>query len=69
MDRIERLEARTGWLDSSLEYGTKLVKATGGRWSFSLYPEAAEGGGSFRSVSALDGGGRRAESPDRWDPA
>jgi hypothetical protein len=37
---------------SSLEYGTKLVSPRQGGWSFSLYPEAAEGGGSFRSASA-----------------
>jgi hypothetical protein len=53
---------------SSLEYGTKLVSAPRARWSFSLYPEAAEGGGSFRSASALDGSGGRPEIPDSWDP-
>ena len=36
---------------SSLEYGTKLVEPRQARWSFALYPEAAEGGGSFRSTS------------------
>ncbi len=34
---------------SSLEYGTKLGGSPGPRWGFTLYPEAAEGGGSFRS--------------------
>jgi hypothetical protein len=29
---------------SSLEYGTKLVTPAKGRWSFVLYPAAAEGG-------------------------
>lgn len=36
---------------SSLEYGTKLDTASVGSWGFTLYPEAAEGGGSFRSSS------------------
>jgi len=36
---------------SSLEYGTKLGGAREARWRFALYPEAAEGGGSFRSMA------------------
>lgn len=36
---------------SSLEYGTKLVGQREARWSFALCPEAAEGGGSFRSTA------------------
>jgi hypothetical protein len=42
---------------SSLEYGTKLVRPREGRWSFVLYPEAAEGGGSFRSAASESSGG------------
>ena len=42
---------------SSLEYGTKLVGQNQARWSFSLYPEAAEGGGSFRSTARERSGG------------
>jgi hypothetical protein len=42
--------------ESSLEYGTKLVRPNEARWSFVLYPNAAEGGGSFRST-ARDGVG------------
>ena len=37
---------------SSLEYGTKLDAPGMGRWGFALYPDAAEGGGSFRSAAA-----------------
>ena len=48
---------------SSLEYGTKLVSPKKGGWSFSLYPEAAEGGGSFRSASA-DGSPGATYDPD-----
>jgi hypothetical protein len=36
---------------SSLEYGTKLVGRHEGFWGFRLYPDAAEGGGSFRSAA------------------
>jgi hypothetical protein len=43
---------------SSLEYGTKLVGRREARWSFALYPEAAEGGGSFRSVAWESSGGK-----------
>lgn len=51
---------------SSLEYGTKLVGQQQARWSFSLYPEAAEGGGSFRSTTRDQGGGDGpAYDPDR----
>jgi hypothetical protein len=51
---------------SSLEYGTKLVGPRGARWSFVLYPEAAEGGGSFRSTaSETSGGDSPAPDPDR----
>ncbi len=35
----------------SLEYGTKLDAPPRAGWSFVLYPEAAEGGGSFRSAT------------------
>lgn len=42
---------------SSLEYGTKLATPNMGRWTFTLYPDAAEGGGSFRSAARSSGGG------------
>jgi len=48
---------------SSLEYGTKLVRPRQGGWSFSLYPDAAEGGGSFRSAS-LDRSPGSTHDPD-----
>ena len=35
-----------------------------GRWSFSLYPDAAEGGGSFRSVAGSSGDGRSLDPLD-----
>jgi hypothetical protein len=35
---------------SSLDLGTKLVGSDTAVWGFTLYPEAAEGGGSFRSA-------------------
>ncbi len=51
---------------SSLEYGTKLVSRSQARWSFVLYPEAAEGGGSFRSTSTdRPGGASLATDPER----
>jgi hypothetical protein len=40
----------TGRRRSSLEYGTKLDEPKQGSWVFRLYPDAAEGGGSFRSA-------------------
>jgi hypothetical protein len=46
---------------SSLEYGTKLVAPHQGRWTFVLYPNAAEGGGSFRSAARSGGAGKAAE--------
>jgi hypothetical protein len=50
---------------SSLEYGTKLVTPGSGGWRFVLYPEAAEGGGSFRStLGDGDPGAGRGPSPD-----
>ena len=49
------MEAR-GHSRSSLESGTKLVEPKRGRWTFVLYPDAAEGGGSFRSVAAGSAG-------------
>jgi hypothetical protein len=49
--------------ESSLEYGTKLVGQTEARWRFVLYPEAAEGGGSFRST-ARESSGADASAPD-----
>jgi hypothetical protein len=36
---------------SSLESGTKLGEPKQARWRFVLYPDAAEGGGSFRSLA------------------
>jgi hypothetical protein len=45
---------------SSLEYGTKLDDPSVGSWGFTLYPDAAEGGGSFRSATKP---GRA-----RWEP-
>jgi hypothetical protein len=41
---------------SSLESGTKLVEPKQARWTFVLYPDAAEGGGSFRSMAAGSAG-------------
>src|SRR5664280_3341579 len=32
-----------------------------GRWTFTLYPDAAEGGGSFRSAAKSSGGGYSVE--------
>jgi hypothetical protein len=50
---------------SSLEYGTKLATPNMGRWTFTLYPDAAEGGGSFRSAARSSGGGYSVEpAPD-----
>jgi hypothetical protein len=46
---------------SSLEYGTKLDEPDMGFWGFVLYPDAAEGGGSFRSAAKP---GRRSEPID-----
>ena len=43
--------------ESSLEYGTKLVGRSEGRWRFVLYPDAAEGGGAFRSTTDDTSGG------------
>jgi hypothetical protein len=34
-----------------------------GRWTFNLYPGAAEGGGSFRSAARSSGGGYSVEAP------
>jgi hypothetical protein len=45
---------------SSLEYGTKLGERSEACWRFVLYPEASEGGGSFRSTARETSGG---ESP------
>lgn len=51
---------------SSLESGTKLVPPIEAHWRFSLYPEAAEGGGSFRSTAReRSGGDGPAYDPDR----
>lgn len=41
-----------GRYPSSLEHRTKLVAPKQGGWIFVLYPEAAEGGGTFRSALA-----------------
>jgi hypothetical protein len=46
---------------SSLEYGTKLATPNMGRWTLVLYPDAAEGGGSFRSDARSSGGGYSVE--------
>jgi len=49
---------------SSLDNGTKLVRpGRMGRWLFVLYPEAAEGGGSFRSAIGPKGSGAFVEPP------
>lgn len=48
---------------SSLEYGTKLVGHREASWRFVLYPEAAEGGGSFRST-ARETSGSLSPDPD-----
>jgi hypothetical protein len=53
---------------SSLEYGTKLVDPRQGRWGFVLYPDAAEGGGSFRSAARSSGGGYSVEVPEDSRP-
>src|SRR4051812_19363508 len=51
---------------SSLEYGTKLGATADARWRFVLYPDAAEGGGSFRSSigGGQPAGGRRLAAVD-----
>ena len=54
---------------SSLEYGTKLVTPTGGGWGFVLYPDAAEGGGSFRSAASFPASGRSLDPIDSRDDA
>lgn len=54
---------------SSLEYGTKLVTPDMGGWGFVLYPDAAEGGGSFRSASGSIPGGRSEPPLDSRDDA
>jgi hypothetical protein len=48
----------------SLDSGTKLVGSDTAGWRFSLFPDAAEGGGSFRSAGD---GVRRGESFDPGD--
>ena len=50
---------------SSLEYGTKLDAPGMGRWGFVLYPDAAEGGGSFRSAADPSKGRCDREPPRR----
>jgi hypothetical protein len=40
-----------------------------GGWSFVLYPEAAEGGGSFRSAASTSAGGRSNDPLDSRDDA
>jgi hypothetical protein len=51
---------------SSLESGTKLVTPRQARWAFTLYPDAAEGGGSFRSTAeGSAGAGATAADPER----
>ena len=50
---------------TSLEYGTKLVEPREARWRFVLYPEAAEGGGSFRSQATRS---VRRATPLAYDP-
>jgi hypothetical protein len=46
---------------SSVQYGTKLGAPNMGQWTFVLYPDAAEGGGSFRSAARSSGGGYSVE--------
>lgn len=59
---MEALEPRR----SSLEYGTKLGGRSEARWGFALYPDAAEGGGSFRSTAReTSGGDSPAPDPER----
>jgi hypothetical protein len=48
---------------SSLEYGTKLVRPHEGGWRFVLYPDAAEGGGSFRSAASPGGRSSWTDAP------
>jgi len=48
---------------SSLEYGTKLVEPAMGFWGFTLYPDAAEGGGSFRSAVRSSPNAARLDPP------
>jgi hypothetical protein len=69
---MESRESAANWagatvsVATSLEYGTKLVGPIEARWSFALYPEAAEGGGSFRSSAReMSGGDAPAPDPDR----
>ena len=51
---------------SALEYGTKIGGQRRPRWRFVLYPDAAEGGGSFRSTAGESSGGDApAPDPDR----
>ncbi len=50
---------------SSLEFGTKLGGPKEARWSFALYPEAAEGGGSFRSLGPRTRALEHLADPDR----
>lgn len=54
---------------SSLEYGTKLVEPSMGGWGFVLYPDAAEGGGSFRSAASTSPSGRSLDPLDSRDDA
>ena len=54
---------------SSLEYGTKLVEPRMGGWSFVLYPDAAEGGGSFRSAASPSPSGRSLDPVDSREDA
>jgi hypothetical protein len=54
---------------SSLEYGTKLVEPRQGSWGFALYPEAAEGGGSFRSAASSSASGRALDPADSREDA
>lgn len=49
---------------SSLEYGTKLGRVGEGGWTFTLYPDAAEGGGSFRSGADATGAGDSGQLTD-----
>ena len=46
---------------SSLEYGTKLATPNMGRWTFTIYPDAAEGCASFHSAARSSGSGYSVE--------
>ena len=59
----------TPYPGSSLEYGTKLVTPATGGWGFVLYPDAAEGGGSFRSAASFPDSGPSLDPIDSREDA